>query len=109
MLSRTQAGPGRTVKQEQEEISRNHVHTFIYLSVCVLTNQILHPQSLSGENNNQQRLSGKLPSLNGGPKSGNSVAGLSGEKAADRERAALLPSVSGGGGGGGGGDGKASC
>ena len=26
LLSRTQAGPGRTVKQEQEEISRNHVH-----------------------------------------------------------------------------------
>ena len=24
MLRRTQAGPGRTVKQEQEEISRNH-------------------------------------------------------------------------------------
>ena len=54
--------------------------------------------------------------LNGGPKSaagigngnGNGVAGhLSGEKASDRERAALLPSVSGGGGGGGG-DGKES-
>ena len=34
LLSRTQAGPGRTVKKEQEEISRNHVPTFIYLSVC---------------------------------------------------------------------------
>ena len=33
MLSRTQAGPGRTVKQEQEEISRNHVQTFICLSI----------------------------------------------------------------------------
>ena len=33
LLSRTQAGPGRTVKQEQEEISRNHVQTLIYLSV----------------------------------------------------------------------------
>ena len=33
LLSRTQAGPGRTVKQEQEEISRNHVQTFICLSV----------------------------------------------------------------------------
>ena len=33
LLSRTQAGPGRTVKQEQEEISRNHLQTFIYLSV----------------------------------------------------------------------------
>ena len=28
LLSRTQAGPGRTVKQEQEEASRNHVQTF---------------------------------------------------------------------------------
>ena len=28
-----QAGPGRTVKQEQEEISRNHVQTFISPSV----------------------------------------------------------------------------
>ena len=28
VLSNTQAGPGRTVKQEQQEISRNHVHTF---------------------------------------------------------------------------------
>ena len=33
LLSRTQAGQGRTVKQEQEEMSRNHVQTFIYLSV----------------------------------------------------------------------------
>ena len=33
LLSRTQAGPGRTVKQEQEEISRNHVQTFISPSV----------------------------------------------------------------------------
>ena len=33
LLSRTQAGSGITVKQEQEEISRNHVQTFIYLSV----------------------------------------------------------------------------
>ena len=28
LLSNSQAGPGRTVKQEQEEISRNHVQTF---------------------------------------------------------------------------------
>ena len=28
LLSRTQAGPGRTVKQEQEQISRNHVQAF---------------------------------------------------------------------------------
>ena len=33
LLSRTPAGPGRTDKQEQEEISRNHVQTFFYLSV----------------------------------------------------------------------------
>ena len=33
MLSMTLAGPGRTVKQEQEEISRNHIQTFICLSV----------------------------------------------------------------------------
>ena len=33
LLSRTQAGPGRKVKQEQEEISRNHVQTFIYPAV----------------------------------------------------------------------------
>ena len=33
MLSRTQAGPGRTGKQEQEEISRNHIQTFFGSSV----------------------------------------------------------------------------
>ena len=33
LLSRTQAGPGRTVKQEQEKISRNHVQTFSGCSV----------------------------------------------------------------------------
>ena len=33
LLSRTQAGPGRTVKQEQEEIFRNHIQTFISPSV----------------------------------------------------------------------------
>ena len=33
LLSRTQAGPGTTVKQEQEEISRNHVQTFSGCSV----------------------------------------------------------------------------
>ena len=36
LLSRSQAGPGKIVKQEQEEISRNHVQTFIYLSVYIL-------------------------------------------------------------------------
>ena len=33
LLSRTQAGLGRKVKQEHEEISRNHLQTFICLSV----------------------------------------------------------------------------
>ena len=33
LLSNSQAGPGRTVKQEQEDISRNHVQTFISPSV----------------------------------------------------------------------------
>ena len=35
LLSNSQAGPGRTVKQEQEEISRNHVQTFISPSVLL--------------------------------------------------------------------------
>ena len=33
LLSSTQAGPGRTVKQQQEEISRNHVQAFYPISV----------------------------------------------------------------------------
>ena len=37
LLSNSQEGPGRTVKQEQEEIYRNHVQTFIYLSVHFTT------------------------------------------------------------------------
>ena len=36
LLSNSQAGPGRTVKQEQEEISRNHVQAFIPGSVLTL-------------------------------------------------------------------------
>ena len=44
LLSRTQAGPGRTVKQEQEEISRNHVQTFIYPSVMVPLSHSSVPQ-----------------------------------------------------------------
>ena len=35
MLSNSQAVPGRKVKQEQEEISRNHVHAFIPGSVVM--------------------------------------------------------------------------
>ena len=44
LLSQCQAGPGRTVEKEQEEISRNHVpssslladlcKSFVHLSVC---------------------------------------------------------------------------
>ena len=33
LLSNSQAGPGRTVKQQQEQISRNHVQAFIPGSV----------------------------------------------------------------------------
>ena len=33
LLSNSQAGPGRTVKQGKEEISRNHVQAFIPGSV----------------------------------------------------------------------------
>ena len=33
LLSNSQAGPGRKVKQEQEEISRNHVQAFQPISV----------------------------------------------------------------------------
>ena len=36
LLSRTQAGPSRTVKQEQEDISRNHIQTFISPSAHTL-------------------------------------------------------------------------
>ena len=36
LLSSTQAGPGRKVKQEQEEISRNHVPRLFLSSVEVL-------------------------------------------------------------------------
>ena len=35
LLSRTKAGPGRKVKQEQEEISRNHVQAFKPISVHI--------------------------------------------------------------------------
>ena len=37
LLSRTQAEPGKRVKQEQEEISRNHVQRLNLISVVVLT------------------------------------------------------------------------
>ena len=35
LLSRTQAGPGKTVKKEQEEISPNHVQRINLISVFV--------------------------------------------------------------------------
>ena len=34
LLSNSQAGPGRTVKQEQDEISRNHMQANVPGSVC---------------------------------------------------------------------------
>ena len=33
LFSRTQAGPGRTVKQEQDEISPNHIQKLNFISV----------------------------------------------------------------------------
>ena len=36
LLSRTQAGPGRTVKQEQEEISPNHVQRINLISIGIV-------------------------------------------------------------------------
>ena len=42
LLSRTQAGPGRTVKQEQKEMSHNHVQTYLPLCThCSLTPFVL--------------------------------------------------------------------
>ena len=35
LLSNTQAGPGRKVKQEQEEISRNHIPRLVLGSVGI--------------------------------------------------------------------------
>ena len=37
LLSNSQTGPGRKAKQEQEEISRNHVQAFIPGSVVDMT------------------------------------------------------------------------
>ena len=46
LLSRTQAGPGRKVKQEQEEISHNHVPRLFLGSVSLVLSQIRQaPQS----------------------------------------------------------------
>ena len=40
LLNTTQAGPGRTVKQEQEEISPNHVQRINLISVHRLEMQV---------------------------------------------------------------------
>ena len=45
LLSRTQAGPGRAIKQEQKENSRNHVQT-IFLD-CVLNEKFISNGGLS--------------------------------------------------------------
>ena len=42
LLSRTQAGPGRKVKQEQEEISRNHVPILFLSSVHVIVFDLIY-------------------------------------------------------------------
>ena len=44
LLSRTQAGQGRTVKQEQEEISPNHVRriNLIYVDYLDLEYEVNH-------------------------------------------------------------------
>ena len=36
LLSRTQAGPGRAIKEEQEENSRNHIQTLFLISVEII-------------------------------------------------------------------------
>ena len=36
LLSRTQAGPGRTVKEEQEQISPNHIQKINLISVFIV-------------------------------------------------------------------------
>ena len=45
LLSRTQAGPGRTVKQEQEEISPNHVQRINLISVVLEITWCANPPS----------------------------------------------------------------
>ena len=43
LLSRTQAGPGRAVKEEQEEISPNHVQAIYGASVVLFCAQLRRP------------------------------------------------------------------
>ena len=47
LLSRTQAGPGRTVKKEQEEISPNHVRRINLISVRIVFTEGLKYRSRS--------------------------------------------------------------
>ena len=43
LLSSTQAGPGRTVNQEQEEISPNHMQRLNLISVCInVSYRVIH-------------------------------------------------------------------
>ena len=48
LLSRTQAGPGRAVKQEQEEISPNHVQA-IYGASVLASNPDIRSARLYGQ------------------------------------------------------------
>ena len=61
MQSRTQPGPGRAVKQEQEENSRNHVRTFKSDPVLVRLNEcfILHARYVA-----TRKASAKISSKN---------------------------------------------
>ena len=54
LLSRTQAGPGRTVKQEQEEISRNHVPRLFLGSVR--TTSTVYSFGIDNDNTDKSRL-----------------------------------------------------
>ena len=66
LLSRTQAGPGKTVKQEQEHISRNHVQTFsggsVHLGILAtgLVNFVLGPRTNEGPSAMKNESSGAL-------------------------------------------------
>ena len=61
LLSRTQAGLGRTVKQKQEEISRNHVQTFISPSVYACVSRIGHGATVPVGQMEEGRLGAPAP------------------------------------------------
>ena len=46
LLSRTQAGPGRTVKQDQDEISQNHVQRLNLISVSNLISSLINQKEV---------------------------------------------------------------